>query len=71
MEETRQCMACLHYSALCRPRVRSDGATIYGYCFKDGDRNYSLNMGKGFAIFQPAGQCKDYKKELSCKEEDI
>ncbi len=29
-----RCDVCKHYSALAEPRERSDGATIYGYCFQ-------------------------------------
>lgn len=56
------CNQCRYYSSLKEPRERSDGAIIYGYCFKDGDTNYSSNMGKGFAVFVPNGQCKNFKK---------
>lgn len=55
------CVVCCHFSALKEPRERSDGAVIYGYCFKDGDKNYSTNMGKGFAVFLPDGTCRQFK----------
>lgn len=58
----RSCEQCRHYSALREPRERSDGAVIYGYCFKDGDKDYSPNMGKGFAVFIKDGTCKSFKK---------
>lgn len=61
MAQNEGCEGCRHYSALREPRQRSDGATIHGYCFKHGDKNYSWNMGKGFAVFQPLGACKDRK----------
>lgn len=61
MSQNQGCESCRHFSALKEPRLRSDGATIHGYCFKYGDKNYSWNMGKGFAVFQPLGACKDHK----------
>ncbi|MCQ5130310.1 hypothetical protein NE562_11615 [Butyricicoccus faecihominis] len=56
------CAVCHHFSALKDPRERSDGAVIYGYCFKGGDKNYSTNMGKGLAVFLPDGICKQFKR---------
>ena len=58
------CAICDHYSALVEPRERSDGAVIYGYCFKSGDKDYSPNMGKGFPVFiDGAGaSCKAFKR---------
>ena len=56
------CEQCRHYSALREPRQRSDEAVIYGYCFKDGDKSYNTNMGKGLAVFIPNGDCKHFKK---------
>ena len=58
------CNLCDHYSALVEPRERSDGAVIYGYCFKSGDKDYSPNMGKGFPVFiDGAGaSCKAFKR---------
>lgn len=43
--------------------VRSDGVTIYGYCFKDGDKDYSPGMGKGYPVWiDGAGTaCKSFK----------
>ena len=41
------CATCRYCAELKRPYERSDGTTIYGYCFKDGDKDYSLSMGKG------------------------
>lgn len=59
------CCICRHYSELKTPRIRSDGATIYGYCFKDGDKDYSVNMGKGYPVFVVGGSaCKQFK---ACK----
>ena len=40
-------------------------AFIYGYCFKNGDKDYSPNMGKGYPIFLPlscGGTCKDFRR---------
>ena len=62
MQGENNCETCRSYSALRVPRVRSDGTTIYGYCFKDGDKDYSLHMGKGFAVFLPFGFCRFHKK---------
>lgn len=47
--------------------VRSDGVTIYGYCFKDGDKDYSPGMGKGYPVWiDGAGTaCKSFK----CRKE--
>lgn len=58
----RCCDTCSYYSALKEPRERSDGAVIYGYCFKTGDTNHSSNMGKGYAVFINGGSCKQFKK---------
>lgn len=58
------CNLCDHYSALAEPRERSDGAVIYGYCFKSGDKDYSPNMGKGFPVFidGAVATCKAFKR---------
>ena len=56
----RNCKNCKYYSALAEPRERSSGGTIYGYCFVDGDKDYSPNMGKGLAVFVPCGCCKKH-----------
>lgn len=58
----KSCDTCGYYSALKDPRERSDGAIIYGYCFKAGDHNHSPNMGKGYAVFIDGGSCKQFKK---------
>jgi hypothetical protein len=58
----RSCGTCDYYSALKEPRNRSDHAVIYGYCFKPGDKDYSTNMGKGYAVFIDGGSCKQFKK---------
>ena len=60
--EERECNTCHYYSALKEPRERSDGAVIYGYCFKNGDKDYNTDMGKGCAVFIPNGSCKQFKK---------
>lgn len=49
------------FAELKEPFARSDGAAIYGYCFSAGDQDYSPGMGKGYAVFQPYGQCKRFK----------
>lgn len=56
------CEACSYYSALKEPRERSDGAVIYGYCFKAGNTNHSSDMGKGYAVFIDGGSCKQFRK---------
>lgn len=65
------CYACKHFSELKEPRERSDGAVIYGYCFKDGDKDYSPNMGKGFAVFIPEGKCKQFKRARNREEKKV
>ena len=59
------CTTCRNYSVLVKPRERSDGAKIYGYCFKDGDRDYNTNMGKGLPVWiDGAGCCcKNYHRK--------
>lgn len=59
----RCCDVCRHYSALAEPRKRSDGATIYGYCFRSGDKNYSPDMGKGYPVFVDGAVCKAFVRE--------
>lgn len=61
MRTEKCCDTCDFYSALKEPRQRSDGAIIYGYCFKAGDKDYSSNMGKGYAVFIKDGFCKQFK----------
>lgn len=59
------CATCLFCTALARPYERSDGAVIYGYCFKDGDTDWSADMGKGHPLFLPlrcGSACRKYKK---------
>ena len=59
----RQCCdTCKHYSALAEPRDVSDGAFIYGYCFKYGVKPYSLGMGKGLAVFIHESSCESFKR---------
>lgn len=57
------CNNCRFYAELKQPYKRSDGAEIFGYCFKSGDKNYSPNMGKGYPIFLDGAYviCKNYK----------
>lgn len=47
------CNVCKYCAELKTPYERSDGAAIYGYCFKNGDKDYSPDMGKGYPIFLP------------------
>lgn len=56
------CFSCRHFSELKKPREVAEGAAIYGYCFKDGTKDYSPNMGKGYPVYIPEGKCKDWKK---------
>lgn len=66
------CEACKYCAALIRPYCRSDGAQIYGYCFKSGDKDYSPNMGKGYPIFLPldaGAACKSFKRRREEAEE--
>lgn len=60
----KNCENCRYCARLAGPYERSDGAFVYGYCFRDGDKNYSPNMGKGYAIFLPlvASACKGFKR---------
>lgn len=61
----KSCNTCKYYAELKTPFERSDGAVIYGYCFKDGDKDYSPNMGKGYAVFVDGGgcACKQHKRK--------
>lgn len=69
-EETKEippkcCGVCRYCAELKTPYERSDGAVIFGYCFSEGDKDYSPNMGKGLAIFLPldcGAGCKKFKK---------
>jgi hypothetical protein len=61
------CETCDFYSALAEPRIRSDNAVIYGYCFKHGDKNYNTNMGKGYAVFISGGCCKKWRKKRAAQ----
>lgn len=59
------CNVCKYCAELKAPYERSDGAAIYGYCFKNGDKDYSPDMGKGYPIFLPlscGGTCKDFRR---------
>lgn len=62
VECEKSCYSCKYFSELKEPRERSDKAVIYGYCFKSGDKNYSSNMGKGYAVFIPDAGCREYKR---------
>lgn len=61
--EAHSCESCAFYSPLRAPRERSDGAVIYGYCFKGATQNHSPNGGKGYAVFLPDGVCSKYKEK--------
>lgn len=56
------CYSCRHFSALKEPRKSEEEWVIYGYCFKDGMRIHSPNMGKGYPIYIEGGKCKEWKK---------
>ena len=59
------CATCRYCAELKRPYERSDGTTIYGYCFKSGDKDYYLNMGRGIPIWLEltcGASCKSYKR---------
>lgn len=58
----RNCYNCKFFAELKQPHERTDGAVIYGYCFKYGDKNYNMNEGKGLAVFLPEGECKAHRR---------
>lgn len=60
-----RCEVCQHCSALVEPREIGREARIYGYCFKDGTKDYSPNMGKGWPIYLPldcGAACKSFRR---------
>ena len=60
-----RCEVCQHYSALVEPREIGGDARIYGYCFKDGTKVYSPNMGMGWPIYLPIDcgtACKSFRR---------
>ena len=72
-KQEKRCENCRYCAALARPYERSDGAIIYGYCFGDGDKDYSRTCeGCRFIITEPwlkdvqsfrcgaDGRCKGY-----------
>ena len=62
-KDEKSCYSCDHFSGLKEPRELGEGAAIYGYCFKDGTKDYSPNMGKGYPVYVPGGcACKSWKK---------
>lgn len=70
LECEQSCYSCKYFSEFKEPREWGDGAVIYGYCFKSGDKNYSGNMSKGYAVFVPeSGACKDYKRMRKAGDE--
>ncbi len=59
------CAKCRFCAELKKPYERSDGSSIYGYCFKSGDKDYSPNMGKGYPIWLPldcGASCRKFKR---------
>lgn len=66
------CAVCRFCAELKKPYERSDSAVIYGYCFKDGDKNYNTNMGKGYPIFLPLScgcSCKSFRRTKKPRSE--
>ena len=62
------CLVCRQCSALVEPREVEGEVYIYGYCFKDGVKSYSPNMGKGYPIYLPltcGATCKSFKRRRS------
>lgn len=67
-EAERNCYSCAYFSELKEPRELADDAAIYGYCFKDGTKEYSPNMGKGYPVYLPeSGVCKSWKRRKADK----
>lgn len=62
-DATCSCYFCRSFAELKNPWELSGGGAIYGYCFKSGDKEYSLNMGKGFPVYIIGGKCKDFKRK--------
>lgn len=65
------CYNCRFFAKLEKPYERSDGAVIYGYCFVQGDKDYSPNMGKGYPVFIDGGVCEKHKYPKKIKEDDF
>lgn len=65
-KQEKRCENCRYCAVLMKPYERADGSIIYGYCFGDGDKDYSPNMGKGRPIWLPldcgGGMCDKYKR---------
>ncbi len=67
----KTCYQCKYFSELKEHRGRSDGSVIYGYCFSAGDKNYSVHMGKGIAVFLPeSGVCKSFVRKRGGGKDD-
>lgn len=65
------CCSCRYFAELKEPWERSGGGTIFGYCFKYGDKDHSPNMGKGFPVFIIGeGNCKNFKKRKDHGEQE-
>ena len=73
MSKEKSCRTCGFFAELKESFERSDGAVIYGYCFKDGDKDYSPNMGKGYPVFVDGGggACKQYKRRRAALREQL
>lgn len=72
MKSNQCCGNCRLFAELKTPYERSDGATIYGYWFRYGDKDYSVNMGKGLPVSLPltCGEtCKSYKRSKTQKND--
>lgn len=68
----KSCNNCRFYAELKIPYQRSDEVRIFGYCFGEGDKDYSPNMGKGFPVFIDGGgaACKSHKRKKSNDEQE-
>lgn len=58
----KSCYTCKFFAEMKEPYKRTGGATVYGYCFKGPNNDYSQNMGNGYAVFLPGVECKDHKR---------
>lgn len=67
-KECKSCYNCRFFAELKKPFERSDGAKIYGWCFREGDKDYSPNMGKGYPVFIDGGCCDKHKYPKKEKE---
>ena len=44
IKDEKTCRICQHFAALQQPFERSDGAVIYGYCFRNGHIGYGIGI---------------------------